>query len=156
MEFDLNFFNTLKPKIVWEPIVEWIKGQGSYRHFAWKGFKLTNGKKSGVPFFFVYVNVNEANNIISASLYINVLRDPIGKGQKLIESQLIGNKDVAIEILPKILTDKYGIDIGKSEAFKNYFRSELPSNEISETKDPLKIPEDVEKFESKKMDLIPF
>ena len=152
MEFDLNFFNMLKPEIVWEPIVEWIKGQGAYIHFAWKGFKLTNGKKSGVPFFFTYINVNEANSATSVSLYVNVMRDPVGKGQKLIENQVVGNKDVAIEVLPKILTDKYGIDIGKSETFQSYFRSELTSKDISATEDLANVPnEAVEKVESKKM-----
>jgi hypothetical protein len=151
MEFDLKFFNNLKSQIVWEPIVEWIKGQGSYRHFAWRGFKLNNGKKSGVPFFFVYVNVNESNNATSVSLYVNVLRDPTGKGQKLIKSQIVGNKRVAMEILPKILTDQYGINIDESETFQSYFASASSPDDVFETKDRLQIPEDVEKFESKKM-----
>ena len=152
MKFDINFFNNLKPELLWVPVIEWVRGRDSYRHFAWRGLIIINGQPSGVPLFFLYVNVNEVDNATSVSLYVNFLRDPVGKGQKLIETQLIGNKDAAIEVLPKILMDKYGIDIGKSDVFWGYFKSELPPIDVSGTKEqPQTTSEDVGKIESKKL-----
>jgi len=147
MSLDINFFNKLKSEIIWEPIIEWVSGRGLYKHFAWKGLKLTNGIKGGVPFFFIYVDIDE-NNITSVSLYVNKKRDPKGKDMELIEKKSIGNKKDAINTIPKLLLEKYGLNIGGDKVFESYFYpNQFPLN-ISAT--PKTSSEAIEKVESKK------
>ena len=147
MSLGIEFFNKLKPEIVWEPIVEWVKGRGSYKRFAWKGLKLTNGVKGGVPLFFIYVDIDETNGT-SISLFLNARRDPRGNFKEIIEKKHIANKEESVSTVPEFLLEKYGLDIGEDKVFESYFHSDHSPVEISNT--TKKFGESIEKVASKK------
>lgn len=130
MAIDFAFFEKLKSEMIWTPVLEWIKGTGSVKHFAWKAYKGTPGS-GGVPFFFLYVNINEQNRAVSISLYANVMRHPTGKGQKLIDNVLIG-ENPSVEQISSIMRDKYNIRTDKSESLLQKFMS---VNRALETQD---------------------
>ena len=107
MKFDINFFNVLKPEIVWLPIVEWIKGKGSYRHFAWKGFKLTNGKKTKDNAVLLVLKKLEKNLQLSTRnlsfLKINSASD-LNAYQAFTHRKIILTKDALEELTKRLKT----------------------------------------------------
>lgn len=132
---DLNFFNDIKSQLIWEPMVEWIKGKGSFRHLAWKGFVFINGKKSGVPHFFVIVKINEETGVIEVFLYINTRRSPSfnEKWCKLIDRHIFDSKQSSPQIIQTMLLERYGIDVSKFDFLNNFTKIENDIQDISET-----------------------
>lgn len=136
MAIDFSFFKGKKDNVVWSPVLEWVKGTGVVKHFAWKAFVRSEGQVSSMPIFFLYADINKVDKSLSFSLFANIMKDSMGKGGKLIDRQVIKEdwNTASISSVISELSQKYNIKEGMTEPLLSELLIEFLDPTLSENK----------------------
>lgn len=109
---DINFETFLRHKdaLVWQQVLTWTKGVGAVRHLVWKGYPVRDGRVIDIPSFFAYVSVNDESGVVGVALAANVRFDPRGRGQKVVDSFVVGRQEeITDQLLIETMRQRYGV-----------------------------------------------
>jgi len=110
-KFTFDTFLEYKDQLRWNRKATWKPGLGAVVSLVWQGYVLFNGKVSQIPSFFAYISMDNSSGMVGIMLTANVLFDPKGKGQQVIDRLVVGKKtEISNDVLVELLQEKYGVD----------------------------------------------